>query len=158
MSLKAFHIVFVTLSCLLCFGFSGWSWQNYRNGGDVAMLALSIAALVAGLALLVYGRWFWRKITAADEDRRRRRGKIHTLCVALTMSTGVQLAQGELLACAACYGDAEGPLIDGARMGVFTLFGFVLAMQIAFGIFFFYLWRRARRFSRQTAGWPESID
>jgi len=51
----------------------------------------------------------------------------------------------EAFACASCYGLADGPLIDAARLGVFLLLGVVLAVQGGFLAFFLYLRRRAAR-------------
>jgi hypothetical protein len=49
------------------------------------------------------------------------------------------------LACPVCYGNAEGQMIDAARLGMFLLLGIVVLMQGAFGAFFLYLRRQARR-------------
>ena len=47
-------------------------------------------------------------------------------------------------ACTVCFGEAEGPMIDGARMGVFMLFGLTILVQGAFGAFFITLYRRSK--------------
>jgi amino acid transporter len=141
-SLKAFHIVFVCLSSLLAFGFAGWSYHYSSAREDSGYLLLALGSVACGVALIAYGFWFWRKIKTQDEDRRRRRKKIHPVPVVLAL----WLASHQVAsACSVCYGDAEGPMIDAARMGVYLLFGLVLAMQIAFGGFFIYLRRRARQ-------------
>lgn len=49
------------------------------------------------------------------------------------------------LACPSCFGDAEGPLIDAARLGTFLLLGVTLALQGGFVAFFLYLRRQARK-------------
>jgi len=63
MSLKAFHIVFVTASTLLAFGFGVWaitqSVHGQTFGGE---LALGIASLGVGIGLIVYGRYVLRKL------------------------------------------------------------------------------------------------
>lgn len=51
-----------------------------------------------------------------------------------------------LLACTTCYGHAEGPLIDAARLGIWLLLGVTVCLQAGFAAFFLYLRRRARRF------------
>jgi hypothetical protein len=51
----------------------------------------------------------------------------------------------EALACASCYGLADGPLIDAARLGVWLLLGVTLAIQGGFLAFFLYLRRRAAK-------------
>ena len=48
-------------------------------------------------------------------------------------------------ACTVCFGEADGPMIDGARMGVWMLFGLTLLVQGAFGAFFITLYRRSKK-------------
>ena len=62
MSLKAFHIVFVTASVLLAFGLAAWAFVNYAETRRTNDLAAGIGSAVAGLGLLVYGRYFLRKL------------------------------------------------------------------------------------------------
>ena len=49
-------------------------------------------------------------------------------------------------ACAVCFGDPNAQLTKGAETGVWFLLGIMLLVQVGFGIFFFYLRRRARGF------------
>ena len=51
----------------------------------------------------------------------------------------------QALACAVCYGDADGPMIKAASMGVWLMIGVIAALQSSFALFFIYLWRRARK-------------
>ena len=62
MSLKAFHIVFVTLATLLAAGFGAWAVRDYRANGDTSSLVIGIASLVGSVALVSYGRWFLHKL------------------------------------------------------------------------------------------------
>ncbi len=63
MSLKAFHIVFIVASSLLAFGFGAWALHECSGGtGTPTLLALGITSLVAGVALVVYGRYFLKKL------------------------------------------------------------------------------------------------
>ena len=62
MSLKGFHIVFVTLSTLLALAFAGWSFRAWSAGSGGLYLALAAAGAVAAAGLLVYGAWFLRKM------------------------------------------------------------------------------------------------
>jgi hypothetical protein len=63
MSLKAFHVVFITASSLLCFGFGGWLLRTYRGPeGAGSDLVWAIAALAAGVGLLVYEGFFLKKL------------------------------------------------------------------------------------------------
>ena len=42
MSLKAFHIFFITLAVLLCLGVAGWNGSAWMAGGSMTHLAESI--------------------------------------------------------------------------------------------------------------------
>ena len=50
-----------------------------------------------------------------------------------------------VLACAVCFGAADGPMLDAARVGVLVMAGFTCGMLAAFGVFFVRLSRRARQ-------------
>ena len=63
---------------------------------------------------------------------------------ALLPGLGLLLASGSpALACPSCFGQAEGPLIDAARLGIWLLLAVTLSLQGAFAVFFLYLRRRA---------------
>ena len=62
MSLKAFHIVFIVVSTLLCIGFGVWAIVEYRSQGGLGTLVAGVGSLSASLALVWYGRWFLRKL------------------------------------------------------------------------------------------------
>jgi len=63
MSLKTFHVIFITLASLMLFGFGGWMWRAYRGPeGAASDLAWAIAALAAGVGLLVYEGFFLKKL------------------------------------------------------------------------------------------------
>ncbi len=62
MSLKGFHIVFITCSTLLALGVGAWClWVNLVAGASV-YLAGAIGSFLAALGLIVYGVWFYRKM------------------------------------------------------------------------------------------------
>ncbi|CAN5567080.1 hypothetical protein BH20VER3_BH20VER3_10950 [soil metagenome] len=62
MSLKAFHIVFITFSALLAFGCGIWClWVNQTTGTS-AYTSGAIVSFILAVALIVYGCWFWRKM------------------------------------------------------------------------------------------------
>ena len=63
MSLKAFHLVFITASSALAFGFAVWELKDYwMSGRRTPDLALGLGALVAGIGLIVYERYFLKKL------------------------------------------------------------------------------------------------
>lgn len=68
MSLKAFHIFFITISTLLALGLGAWSLQEYRRVGGGPNLILSIGSLLFAVLLIGYGSWFVRKIRGLDES------------------------------------------------------------------------------------------
>lgn len=62
MSLKAFHLIFVTASVAVSAFMGVWSFLQYRASGSAMHLGFTIASAVAVVALLVYGRYFLRKL------------------------------------------------------------------------------------------------
>lgn len=67
MSLKAFHIVFITASILLTLGLGAWCLSNFLSSeGTRRDLAIAIVCLVAAISLFVYGRYFLKKLKKID--------------------------------------------------------------------------------------------
>ena len=62
MSLKAFHILFITISTLLAIGFGVWSLRAYQAAQQTLDLAFGIGSLLGAVALMVYGRYFLKKL------------------------------------------------------------------------------------------------
>lgn len=62
MSLKAFHIVFITASTLLSVGFSAWAFREYSEEGARINLTFGIGSALAAASLLVYGKYFLKKL------------------------------------------------------------------------------------------------
>ncbi len=62
MSLKAFHIFFILLSILLCFGFGAWEIHARLNGGALADLVLGSLSLCGGVVLIFYFRSVLKKL------------------------------------------------------------------------------------------------
>jgi len=62
MSLKAFHIVFVTISTILCIGFGWWAIRDYNLNQETMSLVFGSLSLAGAIALVIYGRWFLRKL------------------------------------------------------------------------------------------------
>jgi len=149
MNLKTFHILFVTVSSLMSFGFGGWCWRYAQTNQSSGFRVLAAASFGVGVALIFYGFWFWKKINAGTPGGP---GKGGALVLALALWW---LTQQPADACSVCYGQAEGPMIDAARSGVWLLFGLVGGMQICFVAFFVYLWRRNRSFN--AVAQPEEL-
>ena len=63
MSLKAFHVIFITVSSLMLFGFGAWMLRAYRGPeGATSDLVLAVVGLAAGVSLLVYEGFFLKKL------------------------------------------------------------------------------------------------
>jgi hypothetical protein len=62
MSLKAFHIVFVTASILLAFGFGAWALLDYKDHGKTAELIGGFVSVLTGFALILYAKAILRKL------------------------------------------------------------------------------------------------
>jgi len=57
MSLKGFHIVFITLATICMVGFAAWSIVN-EAGASVRVGG--ILSGILGIAMAIYGFWFYR--------------------------------------------------------------------------------------------------
>ena len=121
MSLRGFHLLFIVASTLLALFIAAWCWRQGFPAGTVA-------AVLGAAGLVAYGVWFRRKA--------------RTLVTAAVLWL---LAHEAAHACNTCYGNAEGAMIDGARMGVVLLVAVTLSVQVGFVAFFFHLRRRARQ-------------
>lgn len=64
MSLRTFHIVFVTLAEILVLLFARWALQA---GADPADRWMGVVALVAATVMAVYGVWVYRKLRQVGE-------------------------------------------------------------------------------------------
>ena len=62
MSLKGFHIVFITFSTALAFVLGIWCIRVNLAEGAPVYLAGAIGSFAAAVALIVYGVWFYRKM------------------------------------------------------------------------------------------------
>ncbi len=49
-----------------------------------------------------------------------------------------------LIACTACLGQADGPMVDAARLGIWLLLGITACIQGAFVAFFLHLRKHAK--------------
>jgi hypothetical protein len=128
MSLKMFHLVFITLSVVLCAAFGAWATAQYRASPSSGELAAAAGAFVASALLVAYGRAFLRKT----------RG-IGLMALALWL-----LAPADALACPVCFGISDSPVARGMSMAVVVLLVITTGVLTLFATFFVYLIRRAR--------------
>lgn len=62
MSLKAFHLIFVTVSTILCVGVGFWAMREYFLRHELGSLVFGLGSLGGAIGLVVYGRWFLKKL------------------------------------------------------------------------------------------------
>ena len=63
MSLKAFHLIFITASSALSFGCGVWGVKNFFSAGGGAWdLVFGLGSLAVGVGLVIYERYFLRKL------------------------------------------------------------------------------------------------
>ena len=67
MSLRIFHIFFITVSIILCIGFGWWSLDKMEATGYY--LGMGVFSLASAVALLIYScRFFGKKYWADFSD------------------------------------------------------------------------------------------
>ena len=62
MSLKAFHIFFISLSTVLALGFATWEIKGYLADGSLSQLMTGVLSIGAAIGLVVYGFYFMKKL------------------------------------------------------------------------------------------------
>lgn len=61
MSLKAFHVFFITVAGFSSLFFGLWAVRDWRGGGETSTLVLGLISFAVLVSLIPYGRWFLRK-------------------------------------------------------------------------------------------------
>jgi len=61
MSLKAFHLVFITVTTMLSFVVAGWAGMQFYDTRRTGYLAAVAGALAFGAAMVYYGKIFLKK-------------------------------------------------------------------------------------------------
>jgi hypothetical protein len=140
MSLKLFHIVFITVSALMCLVVGLWAIDAYRADGAGSSIALAALAFAGGGFLVVYGSRFLQKF--------------RKLGVAGLLVGGTLGVPGDAFACAVCLGNTQSSLRDGMNAGILALLGIAGFMIASFAIFFIYLWRKAKSADTSHQGDP----
>ena len=63
MSLKAFHLIFITASCALALGCAVWALKDFSSPeGRASDLVFGLGSLAAGIGLILYERYFLKKL------------------------------------------------------------------------------------------------
>ena len=68
MSLKAFHIFFITISVLLCLGFGAWCISSDYTKGRAAYAVAGYISFGLGVLLVLYEIVFLRKFKAVERE------------------------------------------------------------------------------------------
>ena len=67
MSLKAFHIVFITSAVILAVFLGGWClYEYFTHTHRVVDLLLGLLSLAGAVGMVVYGRYFLKKLKNID--------------------------------------------------------------------------------------------
>ncbi|VVM06084.1 hypothetical protein MAMC_00937 [Methylacidimicrobium cyclopophantes] len=61
MSLRQFHILFVTIVTCLFLGLGGWALMGYFHNEGGSLLWFGAGSLAVALIVVAYGIWFLRK-------------------------------------------------------------------------------------------------
>jgi len=61
MSLRAFHLLFVTMSVILAAFVAAWAVEQYQLEHETQYLVTCVAAIITSGALVAYGALFQRK-------------------------------------------------------------------------------------------------
>ena len=63
MSLKAFHLIFISASTALAFGCSVWGLKDFfSEDGGAWDLIFGLGSLAVGVGLILYERYFLKKL------------------------------------------------------------------------------------------------
>lgn len=62
MSLKAFHVFFVTISILMCISLGVWGVRAAGSDETALPMAMGVAGFAGALILIVYGAWMLKKL------------------------------------------------------------------------------------------------
>jgi hypothetical protein len=66
MSLKKFHVFFITVSVGLCAFFGVWCVVRYREAGGFSYAGLAALSAGAVVGLVVYELWFLKKMRGVN--------------------------------------------------------------------------------------------
>lgn len=62
MSLKAFHLFFMSVCIMAALGFGVWGVLEYRHRDETASLIMGVIALGSIPLMVIYTVWFLRKL------------------------------------------------------------------------------------------------
>lgn len=110
MSLKAFHVFFITVSCLLSAFLILWGLRNFQTSGDRTDLALGLIGTLMLVLLIPYFRWFRNKMS-----------RISQMALFVILAGACSVLPRTAFACAVCFGDPNSPMTRGLKGGIIFL-------------------------------------
>ena len=140
MGLKAFHLLFISLSIVAAVFAGLWSLSMLRADGSPLYLVVGVLSFAAAAGLGAYGSAFLK------------RARKLRLCIAAL----VVFVPSEVLACPICFGAAEGPMIESMNNAIVLLLGITVAVLGGFATFFIRLARRIARSERSLRVGPQA--
>lgn len=108
MSLRSFHVLFISVCILFCIGFGVWLVLEYRHSPEESTRAMGVLSALGALGLVIYLQWFLKKYKTAS-----------FLSVFLLLA----LSQNEAHACAVCFQDSDPKTTLGFILGTLFLIG-----------------------------------
>lgn len=131
MSLKTFHIIFIILSILFCFGFAFWAFSMYSQTNTSSYLKWAGVTAGVGIGLIVYLVSFCKKLL------KERHSTLKVISGILSYFIyELSLNPSHSQACAVCFGAVDSPMTWGLNWGILSLLFILLAVLISFTIFF----------------------
>lgn len=129
MSLKAFHIFFISISVLLAVGMGIMTLRTFLETHEMAQLGWCLLSFAAAIVLIIYGLRIRKKLE----------------------NVGLMLAGFCLIffpraawACSVCMGDPDAPQTHGMNMAILFMLGVVATLLGSFAVFFVHLRTRAK--------------
>lgn len=120
MSLRKFHIFFISISSLLCFGLIFWGVWNFKTTGNLQSLGLTAFGAVGTVLLAAYLKWFLKKYS-----------KLMSMGFAAMVGTMSVGYSPQLLACSVCFTDPDSPMTRSALLGVLFLGGVIVSVLVS---------------------------
>ncbi len=119
MSLKKFHIFFISVSGLLALGMVFWGVYFYKTTGNYSGFFFSGLGAAGTILLYRYLRWFLEKYS-----------RLLSLAV-VSVILGLPLWPRYLEACSTCYQDPDNPLTQGTLWGVWFLMVVIVGVLLS---------------------------
>ncbi|OVE82107.1 hypothetical protein BVY03_02335 [bacterium K02(2017)] len=129
MSLRFFHLFFISLSIMICLGFGWWCVEvSYPLNHQISYIVLGIISLVSGVLLMIYGNSFIRKFKQAK-----------TLLIMMAATGISSIYSTWAQACPTCMRNISGKEAEAINWGIITLLICIIAVLACFAGFFIYL-------------------